>query len=170
MKIPNPKSQTSNKLQAPSSKTTVAALVDGWHYVSDLSSSAPWILKDEPPANLLGKSIERPPFDLEEPTAIFGERIMRFAKKIPRGPANDRLIDQLVGAGTSGGANYCEANDSVSKRDFHFIIKRCIKETKEARFFLRMVAASEPSLAEEARVLYREATELIKIFAAMHRK
>src|ERR1051325_2162582 len=58
-------------------------------------------------------------YDLEERTARFGEDIIRFAKKIPQNPVNNRLIDQLVGAGTSIGANYCEADDAVSKKDFH---------------------------------------------------
>jgi four helix bundle protein len=96
----------------------------------------------------------RHPFDLEERTARFGEAIVRFSKQIPRGPANDRLIDQLVGCGTSIGANYCEANGSVSKKDFRFSISRCVKEAKETQFFLRMVAASEAQLVEEARALY----------------
>lgn len=113
------------------------------------------------------------PFDLEERTAKFGERIICFVKRIPRGPQypeNNRLVDQLVGAGTSVGANYCEANDCVSRKDFKFTIKRCIKEAKESRFFCRMVAASEPPLSDEARALYREATELVRIFATMHSK
>src|SRR5438045_5038861 len=53
-------------------------------------------------------------FDLEERTALFGEAIIHFARKIPRNPVNDRLMGQLVGAGTSVGANYCEADDGVS--------------------------------------------------------
>lgn len=113
------------------------------------------------------------PFDLEERTAKFGERIIRFVKQVPRGPLhpeNNRLVDQLVGAGTSVGANYCEANDCVSRKDFKFTIKRCIKEAKEARFFCRMIAASEPTLSGEARALYREATEFVRIFATMHSK
>jgi hypothetical protein len=57
-----------------------------------------------------------PRFDLEERTARFGEAIIDFARRIPRGPLTDRIIDQLVGAGTSVGANYVEADDSVSKR------------------------------------------------------
>src|SRR2546422_5675352 len=57
-------------------------------------------------------------YDLEERTARFGEAIIRFAKKIPQNPVNNRLISQLVGAGTSTGANYCEADDGVSKSDF----------------------------------------------------
>ena len=170
MKTPNPKHQTPDKLQTPSSKRVQPSQVDDWESKSFPRPSEPWVLKEEPLASSPSRTDERHPFDLEERTAVFGERIVRFSKKIPRSPTNDRLIDQLVGAGTSGGANYCEATDCVSKKDFRFIIKRCIKETKEARFFLRMIAASEPSLAEEARALYREATELIKIFASMHNK
>jgi four helix bundle protein len=84
------------------------------------------------------------PYDLEERTAQFGEAVIRFIKKIPRGPDNDRLISQLVGCGTSVGANYHEANEPMSKKDFRYSIRRCIKEAKETKFFLRMIAASEP--------------------------
>jgi four helix bundle protein len=80
------------------------------------------------------------------------------------------LIDQLVGAGTSVGANYCEANEAVSKRDFRFSISRCVKEAKETKFFLRMAVASEPPMAEQARPLYREAHELLLIFGSMRHK
>jgi four helix bundle protein len=114
----------------------------------------------------------RPP-NLMERVAQFGERIVRFAKKIPRGtdhPENNRLIDQLVGAGTSVGANYCEADDAVSGKDFKNKIGTSRKESKEVMFFLRMVAASEESLAGEARELWREAKELNLIFGAIWRK
>ena len=124
------------------------------------------VLKD----GLPNASGDRHPFDLEERTAVFGENIVRFAKRIQRNPANDRLINQIVGAATSVGANFCEANDCVSKKDFRNSVKRCIKEAKETRFFLRMIVASEPSLTDDARTLYREATELIRILAAMWRK
>src|SRR5215470_16217943 len=113
---------------------------------------------------------ERHPFDLEERTARFGEAIVRFTKKIPRDPTNNRLIDQLVGCGTSIGGNYCEANEGVSKKDFRHPISRCVKEAKETKYFLRMLVASEPELAEEARILYREANELLLIFSSMYRK
>ena len=112
----------------------------------------------------------RHPFDLEERTARFGEGIVQLAKKIPRNPANDRLVGQLVGCGTSIGANYCEANERVSKKDFRNTIGRCVKEAKETKYFLRLLAAAEPRLADEARVLYREAKELHLIFAAMYRQ
>ena len=122
------------------------------------------LLRDEPAANGM------PPMDLMERTAQFGETIIRFAKKIPRSPANDRLIDQLVGAGTSIGANYCEADDAVSGKDFKNKIGTCRKESKETMFFLRMVAAAEANLADEARKLWREAKELNLIFGSIWRK
>src|SRR5687768_13215026 len=115
----------------------------------------------------MGKSQTSPgqhPFDLEERTAIFGEHLIRLAQKIPRGPVNDRLTGQLVGAGTSIGANYREADERVSKKDFRNSIGRCAKESKEAMFFLRMVATAEPNLANEVRPLYCEGRELLLIF------
>ena len=113
---------------------------------------------------------ERHAFDLEERTAQFGEAIIRLAKRIPHKPENNRLISQLVGAGTSVGANYCEANERVSKKDFRNTIGRCKKEAKETMFFLRMIATAEPDLAPDARLLYREAKELMLIFASIYRK
>jgi len=107
---------------------------------------------------------------LEERTAVFGEDVIRFLKKVPLGPDNNRLIDQLTGCATSIGANYCEANEGLSKKDFRNIIGRCKKESKESKFFLRMIAASQPALSAEARVLYREANELHLIFCSIYRK
>jgi len=109
-------------------------------------------------------------YDLEERTALFGEAVIRFAKKIPQNAVNNRLIDQLVGAGTSVGANYCEADDGVSRKDFKNKIGTCKKEARETKFFLRMVASAEPDLKAEARVLWQEAKELHLIFSAIWRK
>ena len=55
-------------------------------------------------------------YDLEERTALFGEAIIAFAKKLPRDPVTLPLISQVVRSGTSIGANYCEADDAVSKK------------------------------------------------------
>jgi four helix bundle protein len=133
-----------------------------------------WWLAEEPASLVLNDKPTdgRAPhqWDLLERTAVFGERVIRFLKQVPSSPRNDRLIDQLVGAATSVGANYCEANESVSRKDFKFTITRCVKEAKESKFFLRMIAASEPQLAEVARPLYREAHELLCIFASMRHK
>jgi four helix bundle protein len=108
-------------------------------------------------------------YDLEERTALFGEAIIRFAKRIPQNPVNNRLIAQIVGAGTSVGANYCEADDGVSKKDFRNKIGTCRKEAKETKFFLRMIATAEENLRDEARTLWKEAKELHLIFCAIHR-
>ena len=112
----------------------------------------------------------KPVYDLEERTARFGEAVILFAKKVPRSPVNNRLIDQLVGAGTSVGANYCEADDGVSRKDFMNRIGTCRKEARETKFFLRMVVTSEPSLKAEARSLWREAHELHLIFSKIFRR
>ena len=109
-------------------------------------------------------------FDLEDRTARFGEAVLRFAKKIPQNPVNNRLIDQLVGAGTSIGANYCEADDGVTKKDFLVRIGTCKKEARETKFFLRMVATAEEGLTSEARELWKEARELHLIFCTIWRK
>ena len=66
-------------------------------------------------------------YDLEERTAKFGEEIIKFAKKIPINPVTKSLIPQLVKAGTSIGANYCEADDAESKKDFEHKIGICKK-------------------------------------------
>ena len=108
-------------------------------------------------------------YDLEERTARFGETIILFAKKIPWSPVNNRLIDQLVGAGTSVGANYCEADDGVSRPDFKHRIGTCRKEARETKFFLRMIAVAEPSLKPEARDIWREAHALHRIFSRIWR-
>jgi four helix bundle protein len=111
----------------------------------------------------------RPVYDLEERTAAFAESSILFAKKIPWGPVNNRLIDQLVGAATSIGANYCEADDGVSRADFRNRIGTCRKESRETKFFLRMVATSEPSFKPEATELWKEAHSLHRIFSRIWR-
>ena len=101
-----------------------------------------------------------PVYDLEERTARFGERIIDFARRIPRSPLTDRIIPQLVGAGTSVGANYIEADDSVSKKEFLKCIGTCKKEARETKHFLRMVARAVPELQADARDLWLEAKAL----------
>jgi four helix bundle protein len=110
---------------------------------------------------------KKPVFDLEERTARFGETVIRFLKTVSQGPLTNRLIDQLVGAATSVGANYCEADDAVSKKDFKNRIGTCRKESRESKHFLRMIAAAVPEKRLEARDLWREAHELNLIFSAI---
>ena len=111
-----------------------------------------------------------PKYDLEERTAKFGEDIIRFAKKIPVSPVTSSLITQLIRAGTSVGANYCEADDACSKKDFVNKIFICKKESREAKHWLRMVVTSVKTLENESKVLSGEAKELNLIFASIIRK
>lgn len=109
------------------------------------------------------------PFDLEERTAQFGEAVIDFAKRVPKNSVTNRLIDQLVGAGTSVGANYCEADDAVSKKDFRHKISICKREARETKFFVRMIVRAVPDLREQAKPLWQEAKELHLIFAKIYR-
>lgn len=113
---------------------------------------------------------KNPKYDLEERTAIFGEDIIKFCKKVPRGPITDPLINQLVKAGTSVGANYSEADDAESKLDFKHKIGICKKESRESKHFLRMIAVAVTDLKEEARLLWQEAKELNLIFNSIYIK
>ncbi len=112
---------------------------------------------------------EGKPYDLEERTALFGEAVIDFVKKVPQTPVTRRLIDQLVGAGTSVGANYGEADDAVSKKDFRHKISISKREARESKFFLRMLARAVPDLRDEAAPLWQEAKELHLIFAKIYR-
>ena len=109
-------------------------------------------------------------YDLEERTAKFGEAIIEFAKKVPRDVITIPLIGQLVKAGTSVGSNYCEADDAESRKDFRHKIGICKKESRESKFFLRMILKAVPALKKDAGSLRQEAKELNFIFASRRRK
>lgn len=109
-------------------------------------------------------------YDLEQRTSLFGEQVIAFVRTVPRGPITSPLISQLVRSATSIGANYCEADDAESKRDFRHKIALCRKEARETKYWLRMMASAyEPSI-DEARKLWTEAKELHLIFVAIVRK
>ena len=111
--------------------------------------------------------ITKKKYDLEERTAKFGENIIRFARKIPKDSVTLSIISQLVRAGTSVGANYCEADDAESGKDFKHKIGICKKEARETKHWLRMVVVACPNLKEEAIKLWTEAKELNLIFNAI---
>ena len=106
-------------------------------------------------------------FDLEERTACFGESVIAFVKTIAFNPINSPLISQVVRSATSVGANYCEADDAVSKKEFFQKIGTCKKEARETKHWLRMLAAAEPEKKTKARPLWQEARELHLIFTAI---
>jgi four helix bundle protein len=113
---------------------------------------------------------EKREYDLEKRTAKFGESVIFFARLIPRDPVSVPLISQFVDSGTSVGANYCEADDAISKRDFRHKISICKKEARETKYWLRMIVAAVPELRIKARILWKEANELHLIFAAIWRR
>ena len=110
------------------------------------------------------------PYDLLERTAVFGECAIQFAKKVPITPVTMQLITQLVKASTSIGANYTEADDAESRKDYRHKTGISRKESKETRFWLRMIVASESDLSDEAGHLSQEAHELNRIFGSIIRK
>src|SRR3989338_5293657 len=109
----------------------------------------------------------QPKFDLEERTAKFGIAVIDFSRKIPETITTRPLISQFVRAGTSIGANYCEANDAESKRDFVHKIGICKKESRESMYWLHMIGMAVPAVKEQSRKLWQEAKELNLIFAAI---
>ena len=112
---------------------------------------------------------DKPVYDLEERTACFGEAVIDFAKTIPQSPVTNRISGQLVGAATSVGANYVEADDAVSKKEFLKNIGTCKKEARETKLFLRMAVRAVPELKARARILWLEAKELYLIFSKIWR-
>ena len=105
-------------------------------------------------------------FDLERRTTKFGVAAIRFCQTVPSSPVNAPLVSQLVRAATSVGANYTEANDAESPRDFRHKIGICRKESRECKHWLTMLAAAVPARREEMRQLWQEAKELSFIFGA----
>lgn len=109
-------------------------------------------------------------YDLEDRTLEFGKRIIRLCKVLPKNTINFKLIDQLVRSGTSMGANYREANETETKKDFKFRIRICRKEGKETIYWLNLVIEANPEFKERMKALLQETSELVKIFAAILEK
>lgn len=108
-------------------------------------------------------------FDLEERTAVFSEQVIDFVKDIPQTPITKPLVSQLIRSATSISANYCEADEASSKKDFIHKITIAKKETKETKHWFRLIAHAIPASKEKSRVLWQEAQELNLIFAAIVR-
>ncbi len=109
-------------------------------------------------------------YDLEDRTLEFGRRIIRLAKALPKNTVNFKLIDQLVRSGTSMGANYREANETETKKDFKFRIRICRKEGKETIYWLKLIIEANPNFEEKIKPLLKETMELVKIFASILEK
>lgn len=108
---------------------------------------------------------EQDKYNLEERLAVFAEKVIDLMKKLPNNLINQRMITQEVAAAGSSGANYCEATEAESKKDFIHKIGIVKKELKESRHWLRLLSGANPDFAEEFKVLSAENQELILIFS-----
>lgn len=106
-------------------------------------------------------------YDLEERTAKFGESVIEFTKNLPKSSITFPIISQLIRAATSIGANYCEADDAESKKDFKHKIGIVKKEARETKYWLRMVVVAVPNCKDDAEKLWNEAKELHLIFSVI---
>ena len=103
-------------------------------------------------------------FDLEERTLKFAQNIIAYVKEPPKTLANSEVAKQLIRSVGSVGANYIEANESLSKKDFVMRIKICRKEAKESRYWLNLLETPNEVLRNK---FIQEATELMKIFGSI---
>ncbi len=118
-----------------------------------------------------GKPGSERPYDLEERTFLFAKETRKFVKTIPKTAGNLEDVRQLVRSSGSVGANYIEANESVSRKDFLLRIKTCRKEAKASAYWLRLLDCGGNAKAETSRAQsVNEARELMNIFAAILRK
>lgn len=117
------------------------------------------------------KQITKKPYDLEERTFQFAKEVRVFIKTLKRTIANIEDSKQIVRSSGSVGANYIEANESFSKKDFVFRAKICRKEAKESIYWLKLLQeTNELTNHDLVNNLIQEADELKKIFSSMIEK
>jgi four helix bundle protein len=110
-------------------------------------------------------------FDLEDRTYNFAKEVALFIKKIPKTTANIEYSKQVIRSSGSVGANYIEANESLSKKDFNMRIKICRKEAKESSYWLRLLLDTNDSdHSTMGDRLIQESNELKKIFSSIIEK
>ena len=104
-------------------------------------------------------------FNLEERTIKFAEVVIDLVKTLPKNSIINPLVEQLIRSSGSIGANYYEATEAESKKDFQHKIGICKKETKETKYWLRLLAKANTEKIIELRDLWKEAHELLLIFS-----
>jgi len=109
-------------------------------------------------------------YDLEERTLKFAKSVIEFVKTLPKTAVNNEIVKQLVRSAGSIGANYIEANESLSRKDFAMRIKICRKESKESIYWLRLIEVNDEQRGKERQRLIKEVTELMKIFGSIVEK
>ena len=107
-------------------------------------------------------------YDLEERTYQFAKSVTLFCKNLPRNTPNIEHVRQLVRSFGSVGANYIEANESFSKKDFIMRIKICRKEAKESAYWIKLIGDTNPDEFEKEAASFKgEAEELKKFFSSI---
>ncbi len=109
-------------------------------------------------------------YDLEERTLEYGKRIVRFCKSLSKDKINSRLCDQCLRSGTSIGANYREANETETKKDFLFRMRISRKEAKETIYWLQLITEANLELENKIKPLLEETSELLKIISSIIEK
>ena len=106
-------------------------------------------------------------FDLETRSTDFAKEVIKLCKNLKKGPLTNRLIDQVVGASGSIGANYREANDALGKQDFIHKLKISRRESKEAIHWLELILEADDTHEDEIKILINECTELRNILSSI---
>ena len=109
-------------------------------------------------------------YDLEERTLKFAKEVIEFVKTFPRTAANVEIAKQVIRSSGSIGANYIEANESLSKKDFVMRIKICRKESKESIYWLKLAEIKNSDGEKRRETLIEEASQLTKIFSSIVEK
>ncbi len=107
-------------------------------------------------------------YDLEDRTLQYAKEVSQFIVSVSKSLTNLEYCRQLVRSSGSVGANYIEANEALSKKDFVMRIKICRKESKESRYWLNLISCDPKDERQDH--LIRESTELMKIFGAILEK
>ncbi len=107
--------------------------------------------------------------DLEQRTLDFARNVRALVKKLPKGMAVYADGSQVIRSSGSVGANYIEAQNALSRKDFAMRIKICRKEAKETHYWLDLLDVPA-QLYEKRDDLMREAIELVRIYTAIMRK
>jgi four helix bundle protein len=109
-------------------------------------------------------------YNLEERTEKFAREVIQLCKELPKNTVNIELVSQVIRSSGSVGANYIEANESLSRKDFFNRIKICRKEAKESRYWLKLISSANSNVENKMNSLIQESTELMNIFGAIVRK
>lgn len=112
---------------------------------------------------------EKKPFDLEERTFAYARDVRTLVKAVSKESLAWEDIRQVIRSSGSVAANYIEANESLSKKDFVLRLKICRKEAKETKLWLSLLGFSEKDAKEQQR-LVQESSELVKIFNSIVNK